>query len=84
MVIHLTQLHGLLCAMGQIIRLQKPSTDTWQSVAKDSGATELSFFSGLLIITSKLPGLKRFLCEHLIFLFCFVLFVFDCKNSLRL
>lgn len=47
---------------------------------KGSGVTELSSFSGLLTAASKIPGLKRFLCEHLFFFW----FVFDCKNFLRL
>lgn len=39
---------------------------------KGSGVTELSSFSGLLTTASKIPGLKRFLCEHLsFFLVCF-------------
>lgn len=67
MVTRLTQLSGLLCALEQIIRLQKPSRDTWWSVVKGSRVTEFSSFSGLLITTSKISGLERFLCEYLLF-----------------
>lgn len=74
---HLTQLHSPLCAVGQIIRTQKPSTETWWSVAKVRRVTELSSSSGLLITTRKIPGLKRFLCEHLFGW----LVGFDCKKN---
>lgn len=87
MVTCLTQLTGLLCALGHIIRLQKPSRDTWWSVVKGSRVTEFSSFSGLLITASKISGLKRFLCEYLPFLLYFVFFFtfyFDYKNFLRL
>lgn len=75
MKIHCTQLHRLLCATRQAISMQGPSAGTWWSVAAGSGLTEPSLFSDLLITTSKIPALKRFLLECLHFIFFYFLIV---------
>ena len=49
---------------------------------KGGGVTELSSFSGLLITTSKIPGLKRFLCEHFFF-FLIVKISSGYKNTVK-
>lgn len=75
MKIHCTQLHRLLCATRQAISMQGPSAGTWWSVAAGSGLTEPSLFSDLLITTSKIPALKRFLLECLHFIFFYFLII---------